>query len=91
MKKIISALFLLLCLGSVVSYTAVESQAKSTVLEQTTEESLTNEAASRSGYRWRCDSCGYTSEWHAFANTAVKRANEHMSKNPGHIAYTYRV
>lgn len=43
----------------------------------------------RSGYRWHCKTCGYTSAWHMFANTAVKAAQKHMMTHPGHVAYTY--
>lgn len=43
------------------------------------------------GYQWECHTCGYVSESHLLAHTAVRRANSHVIKNLGHLATPYRV
>ena len=48
--------------------------------EQATERGL--------GYYWKCYTCGYHSEWHMFAGTAVANANKHAHKY-GHITTVY--
>ncbi|RZI49559.1 hypothetical protein [Lactococcus kimchii] len=45
----------------------------------------------RVGYQWKCHTCGYVSEWHLLASTAVERANAHMVKYPGHVTSVYGV
>ncbi|GEM_PF-1946688 len=49
------------------------------------------EISPRMGYQWKCNTCGYVSNWHAFYNTAVKYAHAHMNKNPGHVTVVFGV
>jgi hypothetical protein len=49
----------------------------------------TNQKESRVGYRWRCQTCGYVSEWHALYSTASSRAYAHQQKYSGHTANVY--
>ena len=44
----------------------------------------------RMGYRWRCKTCGYNSEWHMFNSTASKYAVAHHMKY-GHSVVVYGV
>ncbi|MGM0285786.1 MULTISPECIES: hypothetical protein [unclassified Enterococcus] len=40
------------------------------------------------GYKWRCYTCGYTSELHWISSTAVTKANAHAAKY-GHKVTVY--
>ncbi|ELA93805.1 hypothetical protein OIA_05179, partial [Enterococcus faecium EnGen0018] len=48
-------------------------------LQESHEEEV-NPNARGIGYYWKCYTCGYTSEWHMFANTAVSRAHYHAER-----------
>lgn len=45
----------------------------------------------RIGYQWKCNTCGYISNWHAFYNTAAKNAYVHEQTHPGHHTVVYGV
>lgn len=59
------------------------------IFQESHEEEVTNPNA-RMGYRWRCKTCGYNSEWHMFSNTASKYAVAHHMKY-GHSVVVYGV
>lgn len=40
------------------------------------------------GYYWKCHTCGYNSEWHLFASTAVSAANKHAQQY-NHVTSVY--
>nr|WP_216683059.1 hypothetical protein [Enterococcus innesii] len=45
----------------------------------------------RIGFKWKCNTCGYVSNWHAVYSTAVKYAHAHTTKNPGHHTVVFGV
>lgn len=47
----------------------------------------------RSGYRWRCNTCNYTSEWHIVVGSAYNRMTEHNNTyhNGKRVAYMFKV
>lgn len=45
----------------------------------------------RIGFQWKCNTCGYVSNWHAVYSTAVKYAHAHTTKNPGHHTVVFGV
>ncbi|MBC9719880.1 MAG: hypothetical protein H9W82_00260 [Lactobacillus sp.] len=57
-------------------------------LQESHEEEVNPNA--RMGYRWRCKTCGYNSEWHMLSNTASKYAVAHHMKY-GHSVVVFGV
>lgn len=49
------------------------------------------EIAPRMGFQWKCNTCGYVSNWHLVYSTAVKYAHAHTTKNPGHATVVFGV
>ncbi|ELA94061.1 hypothetical protein [Enterococcus faecium] len=57
-------------------------------LQESHEEEVVNPNARIFGYKWRCYTCGYTSELHWISSTAVTKANAHAAKY-GHKVTVY--
>ena len=52
------------------------------------EEEVVNPNVRGVGYYWKCRTCGYHSNWHALASTAVSKANVHAQKY-NHVTSVY--
>lgn len=57
-------------------------------LQESHEEEVVNPNVRGVGYYWKCRTCGYHSNWHALASTAVSKANVHAQKY-NHVTSVY--